>query len=122
MPEVLVIDDSPTQLSVREAVLRGAGFNIHSVTSAEQALEALKDAKFSSRLELILTDHILPGASGSAFVRELRQSNSDIPIVVITGFDEAESEYEGLNVIFLRKPCPPEALISRIRQALGTGS
>lgn len=122
MPEVLVIDDSPTQLSVREAILRSAGFTVHAVTSAEQALDALKDAQFSAGLGLILTDHILPGVSGSAFVRELRRAKSRIPIMVITGFDEAESEYAGLNVIFLRKPCPPEALISRIRQVLGSGS
>jgi CheY-like chemotaxis protein len=37
VPEVLVIDDNPTQLSVREAVLTGAGFSVLTADSAERA-------------------------------------------------------------------------------------
>ena len=43
MPDVLVIDDNSTQLCVREAVLRDAGFSVLTASSAEQALEMLRD-------------------------------------------------------------------------------
>lgn len=118
MPEILVIDDNRTQLSVREAVLREAGFSVVTADSAEQALEFLNDHSVSKGLRLILTDHVLPGASGDVFVRELRQFSPSVPVLVISGMDEAEPEYVGLNVRFLHKPCNPEELIAEVRSAL----
>ena len=120
MPEVLVIDDNPTQLSVREAVLRGSGLSVQTASSAEDALDILRDKKLARALRVIVTDHVLPGASGAVFVRELRRFRPSVPVVVITGMDEAESEYAGLGVIFLHKPCPPEEMIARVQKAIGS--
>lgn len=119
LPEILVVDDNPTHLSVRAAVLRGAGFSVTTADSAEQALEFLRNAELNRRLRVILTDHVLPGASGDAFVRELRRVGPSVPVLVITGMDEAEPEYAGLGVIFLHKPCAPEDLIAEVQKALG---
>lgn len=121
MPDILVIDDNPMQLSVRAAVLEGAGFSVTSASSAEQAMQLLGDVAAES-LRLIVTDHVLPGASGAAFVRELRRFKPDVPVLVITGMDEAEPEYAGMGVVFLHKPCAPEELIARVREALGAGA
>jgi DNA-binding response OmpR family regulator len=118
MPDILVIDDNPTQLCVREAVLRGAGFSVLTAESAEQALALLHDHAASAGLRVILTDHVLPGASGDAFVRELREFSPSVPVLVISGMDEAEQEYEGLDIKFLHKPCAPEDLITQVREAL----
>lgn len=118
MPEILVIDDNPMQLSVREAVLRAAGFSVVTADSAEQALELLGDRQASAGLRVILTDHVLPGASGDAFVRQLRNFSPSVPVLVITGMDEAEPEYAGLGVTFLHKPCAPEDLIAEVRKAM----
>jgi DNA-binding response OmpR family regulator len=118
LPEILVIDDNPMQLSVRAAVLKGAGFSVVTARSAEQALEFLHNPKASSGLRVILTDHVLPGASGDAFVRQLRDFSPTVPVLVITGMDEAEPEYAGLGVIFLHKPCAPEDLISEVHRAI----
>lgn len=118
MPEVLLIDDSPTQLSVREAFLKSAGFSVITASSAEQALGLLHDRTATSGLEVIVTDHVLPGASGDSFVRELRNFSPSVPVLVITGMDEAEKEYVGLEITFLHKPCAPEDLIMQVRQAI----
>jgi DNA-binding response OmpR family regulator len=122
VPEVLVIDDNPTQLSVREAVLTGAGFSVLTADSAELALSLLKDPGASAHLRIIVTDHVLPGASGDEFVRQLRVFSPSVPVLVITGMDEAEPEYAGLDVTFLHKPCPPEVLIGQVRCLMETGS
>jgi DNA-binding response OmpR family regulator len=118
LPEILVIDDNPTHLSVREAVLSGAGFSVITAESAEQALDILKDRRTSKGLRAILTDHVLPGASGDVFVRQFRNLSPSVPVLVITGMDEAEPEYAGLGVRFLHKPCAPEDLIAEVRQAV----
>jgi DNA-binding response OmpR family regulator len=117
LPEVLVIDDNPTQLSVREAVLRGAGFSVVAAYSAEEALDLLRDRKAIAGLRAILTDHVLPGASGDVFVRQLRKFSPSVPVLVISGMDEAEPHYAGLGVTFLHKPCAPEDLIAQVRKA-----
>jgi DNA-binding response OmpR family regulator len=43
-----------------------------------------------------------------------------VPVLVISGMDEAEPEYAGLQVKFLHKPCAPEELIAQVRAALET--
>src|SRR5947208_1431967 len=60
------------------------------------------------------------GASGDAFVRALREFSPSVPVLVISGMDEAEQEYAGLEVTFLHKPCAPEDLIAQVRNALET--
>jgi DNA-binding response OmpR family regulator len=72
----------------------------------------------ASRLGVIVTDHVMPGASGADFVRELRRINAHVPVIVVTGMAEAEQEYDSLNVAFLHKPCPPPELIQAVRDAL----
>jgi DNA-binding NtrC family response regulator len=116
VPQVLLIDDNLTQLSIREVVLREAGFFVLSASTAERALDFLRS--FAAGPDVIITDHVLPGASGSAFVNQLRQIAPDVPVIVISGMAEAESEYHDLNVTFLRKPCPPHALIRSVRASL----
>jgi DNA-binding response OmpR family regulator len=114
---VLLIDDNPQQLCVRGAVLRGAGFEVCIATTAESA-QALLRSGLASSIGTIVTDHILPGASGAEFVRQLREVRRDTPVIVITGLPEVESEYEGLNVVFRQKPCPPPELIALVRDAM----
>jgi CheY-like chemotaxis protein len=116
VPAVLLIDDNLTQLRMREAVLRDAGFSVSSAGTAEQALTFLRST--APGPDVIVTDHVLPGASGSTFVRVLRNVCSQIPVIVISGMAEAESEYEGLLVTFLRKPCSPDCLIREVWASL----
>ena len=122
MRRVLLIDDSPLQLQVRQAVLHEAGFPVDTATTAEEALDQLRDPAAASRYGVIITDHILPGDSGAVFVRQLRDLQSKVPVIVVTGLAEAEEEYAQLNVTFLHKPCPPEELIARVRELVALSS
>lgn len=118
MAAILLIDDNPVQLRAREAVLRNAGFTTHIATTQEGALALLR-SDVAQGLGAIITDHIMPGASGADFVREMRSARPGVPVIVISGLAEAESEYRGANVIFRQKPCPPEELIALVRSSLG---
>lgn len=116
--EVLLIDDNPSQLTIRELVLREAGFPVSIATNVDGAFALLRSPGLASRLGVIVTDHVMPGASGADFVRELRRINPHVPVIVVTGMAEAEQEYDTLNVTFLQKPCPPPELIEAVRDAL----
>ncbi len=114
MSQVLLVDDTPVQLQIRETILRNAGFRVAIATSAESALALLRTA--SQHVGLVITDHMMPGTNGAAFVRTLRQSDLDMPVLVLRGLPDAEQEYEGLNVAFRLKPLPPGELIDLVRQ------
>ena len=118
MSAVLLIDDNPVQLRAREAVLRNAGITTHIATTQEGALALLR-SEVSEAVGAIITDHIMPGSSGAEFVRALRAAKPGVPVIVITGLAEAESEYRGLGVTFRQKPCPPEELIALVRSSIG---
>jgi DNA-binding response OmpR family regulator len=60
----------------------------------------------------------MPDMDGTEFVRQVRAFNKEVPIIVISGLPDADSEYAGLNVIFRVKPCDPEDLIALVKSAL----
>ena len=119
MPEILLIDDDETQLRLREAVLRQAGLSVHTAQTSEQALAALRIPEIAQSVRMIVTDHVMPGSGGAAFVRELRKLSPRVPVLVISGLAEAEDEYQTLGVSFLSKPCRPEELIRCVRGKMG---
>jgi len=114
---VLLIDDDPLQLRIREAVLRDAGIQVDVATTADSALALLR-AEAGKDIGVIVTDHIMPGATGDVFVRALRALKPDVPVIVISGMAEAEEEYSGLDVAFRTKPCPPRELIALVQKSL----
>ena len=115
---VLLVDDNPIQLSARQMVLSQAGLEVQVATSADSALALLRTLSQAEKIGVIVTDHIMPQATGSEFVQLLRQINPQVPVIVISGLAEAEKEYEGMNVLFRQKPCPPPELIDLVQKAV----
>lgn len=115
---VLLVDDNPIQLSARQMVLNQAGLEVQVATSAESALALLRSLSQSRNIGVVVTDHIMPQATGSEFVRMLREVNPEVPVIVISGMPDAQQEYEGMNVLFRQKPCPPTELIELVKSAV----
>lgn len=119
-PTVLLLDDNAVQAATRQAILQRAGYPAIAALNPRRALQQLQSGEFPSEIRCIVTDHIMPGMNGSEFVRELRKTHPDVPVMVISGLDEAEPLYDGLNVNFLLKPLPPEQLIARLKELLAS--
>ena len=120
LSEVLLIDDNPLQLRVREAVLRNGGLKVTVATTAASALAQLHT--LADRIGVVVTDHVMPEHSGSELVRTIREENNWLPNIVLSGLLEAMVEYEGLDVIFRVKPIPPAELIELVRTGLQQGA
>lgn len=118
MKQALLLDDNIPQLTVRELVLRQAQVESHVATKAQSALALLRSDLGKAKIGVVITDHLMPDMDGVEFVRQLRTFNRDIPVVVISGLPDADTEYDGLNVIFRVKPCDPEDLIALVKTAL----
>jgi CheY-like chemotaxis protein len=112
---LLLIDDNAVQAATRQAILRRAGYFVIAVLSPQRALEQLRNDDYSEPIDLILTDHVMPGMNGSEFVRCLREFSPDIPVLVISGMEEAEDEYRGLGVDFRLKPLLPDHLLASVQ-------
>lgn len=115
---VLLVDDNPVQLSTRQTVLSQAGVEVQVATNADSALALLRSLSDTQKIGVIVTDHIMPEATGSDFVRLVREVNPEVPVIVISGLAEAEQEYVGMDVLFRQKPCPPPELIRLVESAV----
>ena len=118
IPTVLLIDDNAIQAATRQQILKRAAYFVIAVLSPERALEQFRNREFPAEIDLIITDHFMPGLTGAEFVRKVREFSPDIPVLVISGMEEAEAEYEGLDVLFLVKPLSPDLMLSHLRLLL----
>ena len=116
---ILLIDDNAVQAAVRQAILKRSGYFVIAVLNPLRALEQFRGKEYPAEIGLVVTDHLMPGMNGAEFVRELRQSHANLPVLVISGLQEAEEEYEGLNVVFQMKPLQPELLLSCVSELMG---
>jgi CheY-like chemotaxis protein len=116
--QALLLDDNPAQLCIRELVLRRAGFESQVATKGQGALALLRSEMGRKKIGVVITDHIMPDMDGAEFVRQLRSFNEDIPVIVISGLEDADLEYADLGVIFRVKPCDPDDLIRLVQGAL----
>lgn len=118
IPAVLLIDDNAVQAATRQTILRRAGYHAVAVLSAERALERFRDREFSEPIGLVITDHVMPGMDGAMFTRELRTFMPRLPVLVITGLEEAEALYQDLGVVFRVKPLLPDDLLATVQDLL----
>jgi len=118
---ILLIDDNAVQAATRQTILKRAGYFVIAVLSPERALEQFRQNEFPTPIDLILTDHLMPGMTGSEFVRSIREFQPTLPILVISGLADAEDEYIGLGVHFRLKPLLPDNLLASVHR-LVTGA
>ncbi len=109
-------EDDPSVRLALEFVLKYEGFD---VVFAEDGIKALEMAR-NARPDIILLDHLMPKMDGREVLGELKgdENTSGIPVLVLTGMPERDSEnWEGAE--FVGKPFTPDELIAKINAALG---
>jgi DNA-binding NtrC family response regulator len=117
-PTILLIDDNAIQAATRQTILKRVGYFVIAVLSPQRALEQLRAGEFADEISLVITDHVMPGMNGSAFVGALRETHPDLPVLVISGLMEAEAEYDDLNIVFRLKPLLPDSLLATVHSML----
>lgn len=118
---ILLIDDNAIQAATRQTILKRAGYFVIPVLNPQRALQQFREHDFPSEINLVITDHIMPGMSGAEFVRELRGLHTTLPVMVISGLEEAEEEYAGMNVQFRLKPLLPDNLLASVDRLIHPG-
>jgi CheY-like chemotaxis protein len=116
---VLAVDDDPTMLELLKEVLRPLGYNILSADSGEEAIEMA--AMHRDKIDLLLTDVLLPGIKGQELAKQLMKECPDMNVLFMSGYlcpSMAHSDKEQGFEAFIRKPFSPNALLRKIRKLL----
>ncbi len=115
MAQILIVDDSPTEIHVLSTILEKLG---HSVITASNGEEGVAKAK-AEKPELILMDVVMPGMNGFQATRQLSRDDetSHIPIIIVTTKDQETDRVWGLRQgakDYLTKPVEESMLVDKV--------
>ena len=118
-PQILVVEDEPSQMEVLTYNLEVEGYEVLKATNDEEASLLLDE----NQVDLVLLDWMLPGTSGLEICRQIRKSKrtSHIPVILLTARGEEEDKIRGLDIganDYVVKPYSIKELIARIRANL----
>jgi two-component system phosphate regulon response regulator PhoB len=116
---ILVVEDEPAIQELIAVNLEHAGHHVIRSKDAEAALGIVKDAL----PDLMLIDWMLPGMSGVALARQMRQDErtKEVPIILLTARGAESDKVAGLEAgadDYVTKPFSPRELLARIKAVL----
>ncbi|MFM1769369.1 MAG: hypothetical protein RJA22_1898 [Verrucomicrobiota bacterium] len=119
---VLVVDD---EVAVRQAaaeILRREGYRVWLAAEGGEALRLLEETG-SAGITLVLTDLMMPGLAGEAFLGALRERHPGLVVIAMSGLPQepqapGEPGPAGVRTPFLAKPFEAEALLRAVGEAL----
>lgn len=115
--KILIVDDDARLRRLLERFLSEQGYRVRAVENTEQMDRLLTREVFN----LVVLDLMLPGEDGMSACHRLRESNNQIPIVMLTAKGDEGSRIQGLEQgadDYLAKPFNPRELLARIRAVL----
>ena len=117
---ILLVEDERAVARLAESLLKRLGYRVLAAESASDAMEAA--LAFDGPIDLVLTDVVMPGASGRVLIEELRMMRPGIRTLYMSGYPADSIVRYGVEegeVHFLQKPFTLSTLAGKVREALG---
>lgn len=119
MPEtkILIVDDEKNILLTVRHALEPKGYEVASASTGEEALRLLEQQVF----DLLLLDLKLPGIDGMSVLKEARERQPRVPVVIISAYGTVGNAVAAMKlgaIDFLEKPFSPEELRETVRRIL----
>jgi CheY-like chemotaxis protein len=116
---ILVVDDSTTNIVLLEAIFKDKGFKIYTALNVGEAILSMSKAL----PDLILLDLLMPKISGFEFLEQLRKDDNskDIPVIVISAVTDRENidRIRNLGVVeYVGKPVDIPVLTALVEKIL----
>jgi PAS domain S-box-containing protein len=113
---ILLIEDEPGVRQMTSRSLQEYGYAVVQASGGHQALGVL-ERDGGNRIDLLVTDVILPGMDGPELARRAAELRPELPVLFISGYTDDEIVRRGLlheGQPFLQKPFTPEALAAKV--------
>ncbi len=120
---ILLVDDEDEVVSLAGEAFAGYGYTLYTARTGEEALQLYQE--YGKKIDLIVLDLVMPGMGGRRCLKELREMDPTVRVLVASGFATEETVRQVLKsgaVAFLRKPFEFEELLAQIRAILDGGA
>ena len=114
---LLLVDDDPFILEGIGEDLKSNGYQVTRASGGETAVELLESTNF----DLVITDLVMGSTDGIQVLKRTKELNSDIQVIILTGYGDIESAIEALRNQaddFLLKPCESQEMLFRVKNCL----
>ncbi len=119
LKEILIVEDSPTQLEQLRFILEQNGYSVRIAREGVSALHKIRERK----PEMVISDIVMPELDGYSLCKIIKEDNElkDIPVMLLTNLSDPQDVIKGLQAgadNFLTKPYNEHFLLSRISYIL----
>jgi two-component system response regulator HydG len=115
-PLVLVVDDETGILETLGILLKNAGFRVQTALGGRHGIEMLE----SAQPDIVLTDVRMPSVGGLELLSAVRQTDTDLPVILMTAQADLRSAIQAVNAgafYYIQKPFVNDELIAILRRA-----
>ncbi len=118
---ILVVDDEEGVRKLVSAVLNNGGYTVMEAANGTAALSLYE--KNSHKIDLVLTDVVMPQMNGFELGVQLAEKNPDLQFLYMSGYRDAPMNNAPGDPpkAFLNKPFTPDVLLAKVREVLDTG-
>ena len=117
MAAILLIEDDLTFSRILEGFLGKHGHTIHIQHKGRDGVKAFTSRSF----DMVLLDYRLPDATGMEILSELKRHNADVPVVIMTSFNDLRTAVKAIKagaLEYITKPVNPDELLMLVAQGL----
>jgi CheY-like chemotaxis protein len=116
---VLIVEDESTVLDIVANILQSKGYEVLRAQTGDEALEIGR--QFPGKIDLVLTDIVMPGMSGGEVVQQLQRLQPEIHTLYMSGYTKytvvGPGTLQSVNA-FIWKPFAPAELLQKVREVL----
>jgi len=116
---ILLVEDEEPLRALTYSVLMKSGYAVLESSNAAQAIELIQ--RRGSTVDLLLTDVVLPGMSGTALAEEILQTYPETKVLFMSGYTHFAASGQRVleaGTFLLQKPFAPDELRSKVREVL----
>jgi two-component system response regulator HydG len=113
---VLVVDDEASNLTSLQKIFQREGMRVLTAENARQALDVVR----RHRIQVVLTDLMMPGVTGVELLRALKELSSDTEVVLMTAYGTVETAVQAMRdgaYDFVEKPLKRMTIVKSVRKA-----
>jgi len=119
---VLLVEDEPAVRELTAFALREQGYTVFEAVNGEEGLRVAREQ--GGKIDLVLTDVIMPVMGGKEMADHLRTSHPDTKVLFTSGYTEDAIGHHGVlrpGIVFLQKPYMTTTLARKVREVLDEG-